>query len=1275
MFNPGNIVIRGSATPSPDVPPLPQCLPLDPVVLGNQKYTRTGELRRVLGIPLGNTSEDHSFGVAHPKPPPPVATEELKHFKESVQDASRKARDRTKLLRESILKIDKYRDALISKKRQRSDLSSSERSSGIHLAKMRNQTYRNAIDTVTQTVEDKSKIIGMNKRVRTSVADVRLDSRPSATSRQQMVTEKDGDLLQAVSGGSVRIEEKTRRLLAGGEGLDQKIKKKRSVGAVGNRVVTGERDTKRTAHPKLNADSKLRSCDTHGFRLKSSPGVSGINKLDGSFEAASSDACTVVRNELEHAPLPRDRAVILEQRLLAKGNKKSNIQKDIPASSPNTMVKGKVSRAPRTGSVMRLDSSPNVYHSSGAFPAWKQTAGLNKGPVVGVTNNQRRTMSTGSSMHPMAQWAGQRPHKNSRTRRSTLVPTVSNEAAAQISSQGLASTNFCAKTSSLGTKGSLLASSVDNDTLKVKKEPENVSSPFGLSESEESVGIENKLEEKGFDNGNTGLVGIHKAGAFVLPTKKNKMPNNDIGDVQRHGRSGRGSSLTRPGIPPAVEKLETLTMTKPRQSLRPSSEKNRSKSGRPPSKKLKDRKALIRVGPIVNSNSLNFTGESNDDREELFVAANAARNASSLACSGPFWNKMEAIFASVSSEDLSYLKQQLSFAEELDENMPQVFGIAYNNVSGVDELKEVSEFSGVRQRSQFHQESAETDSLNGRFDTRKSDKFTPLYQRVLSALIEEDEIEEFYHHSEGKTLSLQYASDDSHCGSCYQIDIEPKDWDKMESEVESKVDSQTQSNYLDRLSCDSSVKSNSLRNPTMSSSLHSNERWQGDDEFSHFDLGPTSEISLDNLGQLHPGELSAGNLSPSTCHYQLLSLDDRLLLELQSIGLYPETLPNLAEGEVINQDIMELNEVLYQQIGMKKKNLGKVNDAVQKGRGVERRIMEEVALDQLIELAYKKRMASRRCCVSKNVVQKVSKQVALAFVKRTLARCKKFEDTGNSCFSEPALKEVIFSVPPCNNDTQSVDCVGSGTASNTCNEAPHQAEAMGSGAVTSAFERYDSLSDNIDWGSSDAPKSVIHTFEQASSKHSSVLIRGKKREMRIDDVVGSASSRVTSAIDSPVLGGSKGKRSERDRDWKGDHLSNSVSGAGRSSLDNFHSERKTKAKPRQKNNHLSLMEVIDPACPPVHGSSQPAAMVGNKLSKEVGSLLPSNIPQESRKEAEESLPLNLQPNELDSMDVLGVDGHQDFSSWLDFDEDALQDHDSIGLEIPMDDLSDLKMLI
>jgi hypothetical protein len=210
---------------------------------------------------------------------------------------------------------------------------------------------------------------------------------------------------------------------------------------------------------------------------------------------------------------------------------------------------------------------------------------------------------------------------------------------------------------------------------------------------------------------------------------------------------------------------------------------------------------------------------------------------------------------------------------------------------GVGVLKEANDCSATRQRSHSNQELAEADSFHGRFDTRKSDKVTPLYQRVLSALIEEDEIEEFHLHGEGKNLSLQYGSDDSHCGSCNHIYIEPKDWDRMESEVESEVDYQAQKNYLlDRLSCDKSVASNSLRNPSMSSSLTSSEQWRGDDDFSHSDLGHASEICSNDLGQLQPRELNVGCLSSSNCQYQLLCLDDRLLLELQSIGLYPETL-------------------------------------------------------------------------------------------------------------------------------------------------------------------------------------------------------------------------------------------------------------------------------------------------------------------------------------------------------------------------------------------------
>ncbi|KAB1214610.1 hypothetical protein CJ030_MR5G017597 [Morella rubra] len=83
---------RGSATSAGDLPPLSECLTLDPISMGDQKYTRSSELRRVLGISSGSTVEDNSFGVAKVKSPHPVAIEDLKRIRADVRDGSIEAR-------------------------------------------------------------------------------------------------------------------------------------------------------------------------------------------------------------------------------------------------------------------------------------------------------------------------------------------------------------------------------------------------------------------------------------------------------------------------------------------------------------------------------------------------------------------------------------------------------------------------------------------------------------------------------------------------------------------------------------------------------------------------------------------------------------------------------------------------------------------------------------------------------------------------------------------------------------------------------------------------------------------------------------------------------------------------------------------------------------------------------------------------------------------------------------------------------------------------------
>lgn len=51
----------------------------------------------------------------------------------------------------------------------------------------------------------------------------------------------------------------------------------------------------------------------------------------------------------------------------------------------------------------------------------------------------------------------------------------------------------------------------------------------------------------------------------------------------------------------------------------------------------------------------------------------------------------------------------------------------------------------------------------------------------------------------------------------------------------------------------------------------------------------------------------------------------------------------------------------------------------------------------------------------------MAKQAALAFVKRTLERCQKFEDSGKSCFSEASFRDMFLSSSSRHHDAQLVD--------------------------------------------------------------------------------------------------------------------------------------------------------------------------------------------------------------------------------------------------------------
>lgn len=192
---------------------------------------------------------------------------------------------------------------------------------------------------------------------------------------------------------------------------------------------------------------------------------------------------------------------------------------------------------------------------------------------------------------------------------------------------------------------------------------------------------------------------------------------------------------------------------------------------------------------------------------------------------------------------------------------------------------------------------------------------------------------------------------------------------------------------------------------------------------------------------------------------------------------------------------------------------------------------------------------------------------------------------------------------------------------------------------------------------------TFHLSDQTIGKDDVWSSWVKKRELYLDDVVAgtSYSSGIPSGFGATILNNAKGKRSERDRDGKGNDIisRNGPFKIGRPT--SVKGERKTKTKLKQK----TTASLNDP--------------VGRtNLASSVVKLENSIIVKEKDEYCEEPLDFSYLP--LLKMDVLGVgddlgeQGH-DIGSWLNIDGDILQDDDFLGLEIPMDDLSDLNMMV
>jgi hypothetical protein len=326
-------------------------------------------------------------------------------------------------------------------------------------------------------------------------------------------------------------------------------------------------------------------------------------------------------------------------------------------------------------------------------------------------------------------------------------------------------------------------------------------------------------------------------------------------------------------------------------------------------------------------------------------------------------------------------------------------------------------------------------------------------------------------------------------------------------------------------------------------------------------------------------------------------------------------------------------------------------------------------MDQLVERAYKRRMSSRG---TKGAPVKGARTAAMGFAKRVISKVRSFE-AGHSCIVDSTLRDLLFCISRKISEAsidKAQEVVSIDTPLLLSGDSPALIPAAGALRAGQEKVEKDSVEDKSSPGA--------HT-KRITTKDEAWPIRAKKREVFLEDVSGRGINNCP--------GGTKGRRSDRERDGKGasGRDGNALHANESSRLGHVKGERKTKMKPRQKIRPLlKNVNVLAKSLTEQQGSKDRTSgqIPTPKLvsfGEESISMMP--VPEELGLEINVDGIVDLSQLPLPGMDEMtvadmGPQVQDDMGSWFDFD-DATQPTDELvmGLDVPMDDLSDLGMMM
>ncbi|GJR04868.1 hypothetical protein Tco_0527852 [Tanacetum coccineum] len=147
----------------------------------------------------------------------------------------------------------------------------------------------------------------------------------------------------------------------------------------------------------------------------------------------------------------------------------------------------------------------------------------------------------------------------------------------------------------------------------------------------------------------------------------------------------------------------------------------------------------------------------------------------------------------------------------------------------------------------------------------------------------------------------------------------------------------------------------------------------------------------------------------SVSDYQTMSMDNKLLMEIQSIGLCPDLKHNAVQkvDDDIDGLISDLGNKYHEQVSRKTSVLDKLLKTTTEAKALQEKESKQDSVDKHTLLAYQKYMScyGPNAPGGKSAGTKLAKKEALANVKQTLERCREFETTGKSSFTESLFED------------------------------------------------------------------------------------------------------------------------------------------------------------------------------------------------------------------------------------------------------------------------------